>query len=90
MPEMEVLGPPQPPCRGRLQTTARCVGQEPVVLSVAGKGALPARQVRATEASESDTAIEVSKGVDGIKTGGSVNLGIGLEDTCLLSRRCPA
>ncbi len=26
--EMEV-GPPQPPCRGRLQTTARCVGQEP-------------------------------------------------------------
>ncbi len=26
--EMEV-GPPQPPCRRRLQTTARCVGQEP-------------------------------------------------------------
>jgi hypothetical protein len=28
-PEMEVVGPPQPPCRGRLQTTASCVGQEP-------------------------------------------------------------
>jgi transposase len=26
--EMEA-GPPQPPCRRRLQTTARCVGQEP-------------------------------------------------------------
>jgi transposase len=26
--EMEV-GPPQPPCRRRLQTTARCAGQEP-------------------------------------------------------------
>ena len=25
-PEMEVVGPPQPPCRGRLQTTASCVG----------------------------------------------------------------
>jgi hypothetical protein len=27
--EMEV-GPPEPPCRGRLQTTVSCVGQEPV------------------------------------------------------------
>jgi len=27
-PEMEV-GPPKPLCRQRLQTTARCVGQEP-------------------------------------------------------------
>src|SRR6266852_4674795 len=28
VPEMEV-GPPKSPCRGRLQTTASCVGQEP-------------------------------------------------------------
>jgi len=30
-------GPPWPPCGGRLQTTARCGGQEPFVLSVCRK-----------------------------------------------------
>ena len=32
-------GPPRPSCRGRPQTTPSCCGQEPLVVSVVGKGA---------------------------------------------------
>jgi hypothetical protein len=32
------VGPPEPSCRGWLQTTASCVAKEPVVVNVRGKG----------------------------------------------------
>ncbi len=51
--EMEV-GPPGPPCRGRLQTTAGCVGQVPFVVSAAGKARSRSRQVWVGKASVSE------------------------------------
>src|SRR5207245_1433659 len=52
-PEMGV-GPPEPPCRGRLQTTASCAGTTAGVVSVAEKASRGGRQVRAGKANESE------------------------------------
>ena len=57
MQEMEE-GPPEPPCRGRLQTTASCVGKGGTlwvgVVSVCGKGEARPRQVRSRKASANE------------------------------------
>jgi hypothetical protein len=44
-PEMEDRDPPGSPCRGRPQTTASCASSMAGVVSIAGNGALPVRQV---------------------------------------------
>src|SRR5207244_665586 len=48
------VGPPEPACRGRLQTTASCAGTTAGVVSVAEKASRGGRQVRAGKANESE------------------------------------
>jgi hypothetical protein len=62
------VGPPEPPCRGRLQTTASCADTTAGVVSVAEKASRGGRQVRAGKANESDTADDASRGKDDVRT----------------------
>src|SRR2546427_7106677 len=48
------VGPPESPCRGRLQTTASWAGTTAGVVSVAEKASRGGRQVRAGKANESE------------------------------------
>ncbi len=54
-------GPPEPPCRGRLQTTASCADTTVRVVSVAEKASQEGRQVRAGKANASDTDDDASR-----------------------------
>ncbi len=64
------VGPSQPPCRGRLQTTARCGGQEPFVLSVAEKASCqlvryePRRRAKARAREACRSRLPTSAGIE--------------------------
>lgn len=83
-------GPPGSPCRGRSQTTARCVGSRAGVLSVADKAHRECVRCEPRRRAKANHTVTRRKRRDDIKTGGSRYPGTSLVGTCLLTRRCPA
>ena len=65
--KMEV-GPPEPPCRWRFQTTVSCCPLRGMVVSVTGKGSTRWSQVSAMETNESEPLTNCRKRRNVIKT----------------------
>ena len=62
------VGPPEPGCRARLQTTGRCAGLKAWVVSGSGNGGERPRQVRVRKANASEPLMRRRKGMIVIET----------------------
>jgi len=82
-------GPSQPDYRIGLQTTVSCAGQEPVVVSVTGKGTTRSCQVGAGKTNASEPLMKCRKNKMMSKPRSHGCLGISPEGTCLLTGRHP-
>jgi hypothetical protein len=67
--EMRV-GPSEPACRRRLQTTLSCIGQKPLWLALRKRHGRRLCQVRIREISVSEPLMRCRKVKDDVKTGG--------------------
>lgn len=63
------VGPPEPPCRGRFQTTICCCFTMEMVVSNVGKGSTRLSQVSAMETNKTEPLLTCRKFGDVIKTG---------------------
>ena len=62
------VGPPEPGCRVRLQTTGRCAGMNAWVVSGSGNGGARPRQVGTWKANASEPLMRRRKGMTAIET----------------------